>query len=64
MFKYTQTIGRQQQTNCLSVIDHFVVLAFKGLIIVQKNESDTIIFSKYHYINITNIPDVYHIDIW
>ena len=29
MVKHTQTIRRQ--TNCLSVFDHFVGLAFKGL---------------------------------
>ena len=31
MIKQTQTIPRQQSTNCLSVIGHFVGLAFKGL---------------------------------
>ena len=31
MIKQTQTILRQQSTNCLSVIGHFVELAFKGL---------------------------------
>ena len=31
MVKHTQTIRRQQPTNCLSVFDHFVVLALKGL---------------------------------
>ena len=31
MVKYTQTIRRQQPTNCLSVFEHFVGLAFKGL---------------------------------
>ena len=28
---HTQTIRRQQPTNCLSVFDHFVTLALKGL---------------------------------
>ena len=32
MFKRTHTIRRQQPTNCLSMLDHFVGLAFKGLI--------------------------------
>ena len=32
MVKHTQTIQRQQPTNCLSVFDHFVWLALKGLI--------------------------------
>ena len=31
MVKYTQTICRQHPTNCLSVLDHFVGLALKGL---------------------------------
>ena len=31
MIKYTQTIRRLYPTNCLSVFDHFVVLALKGL---------------------------------
>ena len=31
MVKHTQTIWRQQPTNCLSVFDLFVALAFKGL---------------------------------
>ena len=29
--KHTQTIRRQQPTNCLSMFDHFVELALKGL---------------------------------
>ena len=31
MVKHTQTIRQQQVTNCLSVFDHFVGLALKGL---------------------------------
>ena len=31
MVKHTQTICRQQSTNCLSVLDHFVGLALEGL---------------------------------
>ena len=31
MVKHTQTIRRQKPTNCLSVFDHFVGLALKGL---------------------------------
>ena len=31
MVKHTQTINRQQPMICLSVFDHFVGLAFKGL---------------------------------
>ena len=32
MVKHIQTIRRQKPTNCLSVFDHFVGLALKGLI--------------------------------
>ena len=35
MVKHTQTIRRQQPTNCLSVFGHFVGLALKGLINLQ-----------------------------
>ena len=31
MVKHTQTIRRQQGTNCLSVLDHFVGLVLKWL---------------------------------
>ena len=31
MVKHTQAIRRQQPTNCLSMFDHFVGLALKGL---------------------------------
>ena len=31
MVKHTQTIRRELPTNCLSVFDHFVKLALKGL---------------------------------
>ena len=31
MVKHTQTMRRQKPTNCLSVFDHFVKLALKGL---------------------------------
>ena len=31
MVKHTQTIRRKKFTNCLSVFDHFVRLALKGL---------------------------------
>ena len=35
MVKQTQTIRRQQPKNCLSVFDHFMGLALKGLIGAQ-----------------------------
>ena len=31
MVKHSQTTRRQQPTNCLSVFDHFLELALKGL---------------------------------
>ena len=31
MVRHTQTIRQEQPTNCLSVFDHFVGLALKGL---------------------------------
>ena len=31
MVKNTKTIRRQKPTNCLSVFDHFLVLALKGV---------------------------------
>ena len=33
MVKHTQTIRRQKPANCLSVFDHFMKLALKGLAI-------------------------------
>ena len=41
MVKHTQTIRRQQPTNCLSMFDHFVGLAVKGLkmLIAQERSS-------------------------
>ena len=35
MAKHTQTIRRKFPTNCLSVFDHFVKLALKGLKIMM-----------------------------
>ena len=35
MVKHAQAIFRQQPTTCLSVFDHFVKLAFKGLRIYE-----------------------------
>ena len=37
MVKHIETIRRQQPTNCLSVFDHFVVLALKGLRLYQRS---------------------------
>ena len=35
MVKHTQTIRRQQPTNCLSLFDYFVELALKRLLFLQ-----------------------------
>ena len=40
MVKHAQTIRWQKPTNCLSVFDHFVGLALKGL-----NVLDTVFFN-------------------
>ena len=39
MVKHTQTIRRQLPTNCLTVFDHFMNLALKGLIISYPSRS-------------------------
>ena len=36
ILKHTQTIRRQQPKKCLSMFDHFVELALKGLILVHR----------------------------
>ena len=41
MVKHTQTIRQQQPTNCLSVLDHFVGLALKGLNFLIKSSSSS-----------------------
>ena len=46
MIEHTQTIRRQQPTNCLSVYDHFVGLEFKGLTIF----SETAHLSSIHFL--------------
>ena len=38
MVKHTQTIRREQPTNCLSVFDHLVGSALKGLSLRRINE--------------------------
>ena len=37
--KHTQTIRQQQPANCLSVFDHCLGLAFKGLILTNDNQN-------------------------
>ena len=46
MVKHTQAIRRQQATDCLSVFDHFLELALKGL------THFTLLFSLYNLENI------------
>ena len=48
MVKHTQTIGRLLPTICLSVFDHFMGLALKGVILI----SNMIIFSNYVHLQI------------
>ena len=45
MVKHTQTIRRQKATNCLSVLDHFVELALKGLNILLFNLFDKLSYN-------------------
>ena len=48
MFKHTQTIRRLLLTNCLSVLNHFVGLALKGLKSAEKTSAvKTLTFSKF-----------------
>ena len=37
MVIHTQTVRRQQRTNCLSLFDNFVMLALKGLRMIQED---------------------------
>ena len=55
MVKHTQTIRRLLATNCLSVFDHFVELALKGLIQSLSEQADK--FSKFvrKIFNILNV---------
>ena len=43
MVKHTQTIRGLLMTNCLSVFDHFVGLALKGLKLLNANTENTTI---------------------
>ena len=44
MVKHTETIRWQEPTNCFSVLDHFVVLALKGL---KKFITSSFVTNKY-----------------
>ena len=54
MIKHTQTICRQQPTKCLSVFDHLVGLALKGL--KQKSIRLSISSTLLHYYPISISP--------
>ena len=51
MAKYTQTIHRQEPTNCFSVFDHFVELGLKVLIISVALVSNLGILNEFKWIN-------------
>ena len=50
MVKHTQTIRRQQPTNCFSIFDHFAGLVVKARAIV-KGYSKDIVQGYSHYCN-------------
>ena len=58
MVKHTQTIRWQKPTNCLSVFDHFVGLALKGLkgdsggFRRRKNLEQFTVFKQSNFVNI------------
>ena len=45
MVKHTETIRRQKPTSCLSVFDHFVELALKGLIVCQTSVDEAFLWN-------------------
>ena len=47
MVKHSERICRQKPTNCLSVFDHFVGLAHKGLRFVTTDSQGRKIYFKY-----------------
>ena len=65
MVKHTQAIRRQQQTNCLSVFDHFVKLVLEGLsYILCKNRFQIFgigIFESFCKVLIDRVNTVYWI---
>ena len=58
MVKHTQTIRWQKPTNCLSVFDHFMGLALKGLkgdsggLRRRKNLEQFIVFKQSNFVNV------------
>ena len=54
MVKHTEIVRRKQSTNCLSLFDHFVGLALKGL---NGSVDGMLIFSDY--LRIVNLSDFF-----
>ena len=54
MVKHTEIFRRKQSTNCLSLFDHFVGLALKGL---NGSVDGMLIFSDY--LRIVNLSDFF-----
>ena len=52
MVKHTQTVRQLLPTNCLSVFDHFVLLALKGL--RKRNEHIKTYFKYFVTLNYTS----------
>ena len=58
MVKHTKTIRWQKPTNCLSVFDHFVGLALKGLkgdsggFRRRKNLEQYVVFKQTNFVNV------------
>ena len=48
MVKHTQTMCRQRSTNCLSMFDHFVGAALKGLMKILKYSIIAKLITKRH----------------
>ena len=58
MVKHTQTIRLQQPMNCLSVFDHFVGLALKGLILEAK--CSDIFFSQFFHTSFIYLKSIHY----
>ena len=63
MVKHTQTIRRQKPTNCLSVFDHFVGLALKGLKVQSPIQCSIRIDTVRYYVILVNV-NVSEINPW
>ena len=64
MVKQTQTIRRQKPTHCLSLFDHFVGLAFKGLKALRfpyRKKVETVNYIRLVSWQVEEKPEAYHI---